>query len=238
MARRSRRQKPFWTKRTIRGIVAAGLVLWIVLALSVPATTYDSLFGTKRVTIDGTYVLHIPGLPPVEYSADINYSATGDFSAGAGNPIHMSALIYDANRSDFGNVYGGIGLLFQAVQLGTNGQGIVPQLRPAGLGNWTAGGTISFYQPVNFTGPVLSPLPGALPANSNSSSLVNQVTSEVKAYNYSFPALRPQSYTDALSDEESILRYGVAGSAIVLVFLLPVFDGVLLPKRIEEDPGV
>jgi len=231
VARRSRRQNPFWTKGKVRGIVAVGLVLWIVLALEIPATTYGSLFGTKRVTIDGTYTLHIPGLPPVKYSADINYTSDGDFSAGTENPIHMRALVYGANRSDFGDVYGGIGLLFQAVQVGSAGEGTVPQFQPAGQGSWTAEGMVDFYQPVNFTGPVLSPLPGALPKNASMGNLVAEVTSQVEAYNYSFPELQPQSYTNTLSTEESILGYGVAGSAVILVFLLPVFDGLLLRKE-------
>ena len=235
MARRSRRQKAVWTKRKIRGIVAVGLVLWIVLALDIPATTYGSLFGTKRLTIDGTYALHIPGLPPVKYSADINYTSDGDFSAGAQNPIHMSALVYDANRSDFGDVYGGIGLLYQAIDVTTTGAPIVPQLRPAGQGSWKADGMVDFYQPVNFTGPVLSPLPGALPKNANMTVFVSQITSQVEAYNYSFPMLRPQSYSNTISTEKSILGYGVAGSSIILVFLLPVFDGVLLPKEGQVD---
>jgi hypothetical protein len=236
VARRSRRQKPFWTKRKIRGMVAVGLVVWIALAFEIPATTYASFFGTKRLTIDGTYSLHIPGLPPVKYSADINYTSTGDFSAGTGNPIHMSALVYDANRSDFGQVYGGIGLLYQAVQVSSSGTPIVPQLQPAGQGSWTADGVVDFYQPVNFTGPVLSPLPGALPKNANMGNFVSQITSQVEDYNYSFPKLQPQSYTNTLSIEESFLEYGAAGSAVILVFLLPVFDGVLLPKQGQEGP--
>jgi hypothetical protein len=235
VARHSRRQKPFWTKRKIRGIVAVGFVVWVVLALDIPPTTYNFLFGTKRMTIDGTYALHIPGLPPVEYSADINYTTNGDFSVGTGNPIRMNALVYDANRSDFGEVYGGIGLLYQSVEVSVNGASIVPQFQPAGQGSWTADGIIDFYQPVNFTGPVLSPLPGALPKNANMTDIVSEVTSQVQAYNYSFPKLQPQSYTNTLSIEKSGLVYGVAGSAVILVLLLPVFDGALLRREGQEN---
>ena len=235
MARRARRQKGFWTKRKIRGVVVVALVLWIVVALEVPASTYNSSFGTKRLTIDGTYTLHIPSLPAVKYSADINYTTVGDFSVGRGNPIHMSALVYGANTSDFTNIFGGIGLLFQEVQVGSTGTGAVPQFQPAGQGSWTADGIVEFAQQVNFTGPVLSPVPGAVPANASSTDIITQVTNQVKAYNYSFPELQPQSYTNGLNAEESILRYGAAGSAIILVFLLPVFDGALLPKR--ENPA-
>jgi hypothetical protein len=233
VARRTRRQKPFWTKRKVRGVVGVGLVVWIVLALQVPATTYDSVFGTKRLTIDGTYTLHVPGLPPVAYSADINYTTTGDFSVGTGNPIHMAALVYGANRSDFASLFQGIGLLFQEVQVGSTGTGAVPQFQPAGQGRWTADGNVDFHQMINFTGPVLSPVPGTVPSNASLANVILQVTSQVKAYNYSFPTLQPQSYTNTLVDEEAIVRYGAAGSAIILVFLLPVFDAVLLPKSQE-----
>jgi hypothetical protein len=234
VARRSRRDLGFWTKRKIRGIIGVVLIAWVAIAFEVPATTYGSWLGTKQVAIDGTYTLHIPGIPPVKYSADINYTVDGDFSVGTDNPILMKALVYDANRSDFGSLFGGIGLLNQEVQFVSGGVPVVLKLQPTGQGSWKASGTVAFSKQVNFTGPVLSPLPGIISTTSNSTAIASAVTSQVKAYNYPFPELRPQSFTDALSFNESLLRYGVAGSAIILVLLLPVFDAVLLPKKGRE----
>jgi hypothetical protein len=110
-----RRQKSLETRRRILGLVGVGVIIWIIAAYEIPLTTYGSWLGTRKMTIDGTYALHIPGLPPVKYSADIDYSVDGDFSVGTGNPIYMKATVFDANRSDFGTLFEGIELLFQTV---------------------------------------------------------------------------------------------------------------------------
>jgi hypothetical protein len=47
--------------------------------------------------------------------------------------------------------------------------------------------------------------------------------------------LQPQSYTDTLSNNESELRYGAMGSAIILLLLIPVLDKILLPEKNRED---
>jgi hypothetical protein len=88
MARRSRREKGFWTERKIRGLVAVGFVLWVVTAYEIPLTTYGLWLGTDRLTIDGTYTLHIPDYPPIEYSAVINYSVAGAFNLGEQPNLH------------------------------------------------------------------------------------------------------------------------------------------------------
>ncbi|HVC27525.1 MAG TPA: hypothetical protein VND40_05135 [Nitrososphaerales archaeon] len=213
------------------------MIVWVAIAFSIPATTYGSWLGlgTKRVAIDGTYTLRIPGIPPVKYSANINYTVAGDFSVGLDNPIYMKAFVYGANRSDFGNLFGGIGLLNQEVQFVSGGVPVVPHFQPSGNGSWTAEGMVAFSKQINFTGPVLSPLPGVLSTNASSLDVGAVVTSQVKAYNYPFPTLQPQSYTDTLSRNESLLRFGVAGSALILVLLVPVFDRILLPKKGQES---
>ncbi len=234
MARRARRRTGFWTKRKARGIVGAGIVVWVAVAFAVPTTAFGSLFGMKRVAIDGTYTLHIPGIPAVKYSADINYTVVGDFSVGTNNPIYVTALIHDANRSDFGSLFGGIGLLNQEVRFVSGGVPVVLKLQPAGQGSWKADGTLAFSKQINFTGPVLSPLPGVISTTSNSTAIASAVTSQVEAYAYPFPRLQPQSYADSLSLNESLVRLGLAGSALVLVLLLPAFDGVIL-GRSDQD---
>ncbi|MDA4132222.1 MAG: hypothetical protein OK454_03740, partial [Thaumarchaeota archaeon] len=234
VARRTRRAKDFWTKRKVRGLVGVVFVLWVVIAYEIPVTTYGQWLGTNKLTTSGTYTLHIPGLPAVKYSAIIDYSVTGDFSVGMGNPIYMRALVYDANRSDFRELFAGIGLLFQALPIGPGGVAQPPFFQPAGQGNWTASGMVAFSQQINYTGPVLNP--ANLPKNASSADIISAVNSQVKAYDYAFPQLRPQSYTNSLSGYESAFRYAAMGSAIVLVFLIPVFDKTLLPKKDEEVP--
>ncbi len=234
MARRARRKTGFWTKRKIRGVIGVGLVVWVAIAFGIPTTTFGSLFGTKEVAIDGTYALHIPGIPPVKYSADINYTVVGDFSVGTDNPIYVDAVVHDANRSDFGSLFGGIGLLNQEVQFVSGGVPVVLKFQPSGQGSWKADGTVAFSKQINFTGPVLSPLPGVISTTSNSTAIASAVTSQVKAYGYPFPKLQPQSYTDALSFNESLVRYALAGSALLLVALLPAFDAVLLGRNDQE----
>jgi hypothetical protein len=233
VARRKRRAKDFWTKGKVRGLVGVGFVIWIVIAFEIPVTTYGQLLGTNKLTTSGTYTLHIPGLPAVKYSAIIDYSVTGDFSVGMSNPIYMKALVYDANRSDFRELFAGIGLLFQALPIGPGGIAQPPYFQPAGQGNWTASGMVAFSQQINYTGPVLNP--ANLPKNSSSADIISAVDSQVKAYDYAFPQLRPQSYTDGLSTDRSAVRYAAIGSAIILVFLIPVLDKLLLPKK-EEVP--
>ena len=234
VARHTRRAKAFWTKRKVRGLVGVGFVVWIIIAYEIPVTTYEPWFGTHKLTTSGTYTLHIPGLPAVKYSAIIDYSVTGDFSVGMGNPIYMKALVYDANRSDFRELFAGIGLLFQALPVGPKGVAQPPFFQPAGQGNWTASGMVAFSQQINYTGPVLNP--ANLPKNASTADIISAVDSQVKAYNYAFPQLQPQSYTDTLSNDESAVRYAAMGSAIILFFLIPVFDKVILPKKDQEIP--
>lgn len=236
MARKrlTRRQKGLETRRKILGLVGAGFIVWIIVTYEIPLTTYGSLLGTRRVTIDGTYTLHIPGLPPVKYSADIGYSVDGNFSVGTGNPILMKATVHDVNRSDFGTLFEGIDLLFQTVPFGSGGHAVLPYFHQAGSGTWTAEGQVAFDHQINYTGPVL--LPTSVPNNISLTSIDSAIFSQVKAYNYSFPQLQPQSYTNALSNDESLLRYGAMGSAVVLVLLVPVLSGMLLPAKEQEEP--
>jgi hypothetical protein len=228
-----RRQKGLETRRRILGLVGVGVIIWIVAAYEIPLTTYGSWLGTRKMAIDGTYALHIPGLPPVKYSADIDYSVDGDFSVGTGNPIYMKATVFDANRSDFGTLFEGIELLFQAVQFGSGGVAVLPYFHQDGSGVWTAQGSIVIDHQINFTGPVL--LPTNVPNNVSLTDVDSQIDSQVKAYNYTFPQLQPQSYTDTLSNNESVLRYGVMSSAIVLVLLIPVLDRNHSPRENRED---
>lgn|GEM_PF-6345897 len=238
MARKrlTRRQKGLETRRKILGLVGVGFIVWIIVAYEIPLTTYGSLFGTRKVTIDGVYTLHILGLPPVKYSADIGYSVDGDFSVGTGNPIYMKATVYDVNRSDFGTLFEGIDLLFQTVPFGSGGHALLPYFHQTGTGTWTAEGQVAFDNQINYTGPVL--LPTTVPNNVSLTNIDSEIVSQVKAYNYSFPQLQPLSYTSTLSNNESALRYGAMGSAIVLVLLIPVLAGVLLPAKKPEDTSL
>jgi hypothetical protein len=229
-----RRQRGLQTRRKILGLVGVGIILWIIVAYDIPLTTYGSVLGTRKLTMDGTYTLHIPGLPPVKYSADIGYSVVGDFSVGTGNPIYMKATVFDANRSDFGTLFEAIDLLFQTVQFGSGGIAALPRFHQGGPGIWTAEGKIVFDNQINFTGPVL--IPTIVPKNVSLANIDAEIVNQVKAYNYSFPQLQPQSYTDTLSNNESELRYGVMGSAIILVLLIPVLDRILLPEENRETP--
>jgi len=231
--RLTRRQKGLETRRKILGLVGVGFILWIIVAYEIPLTTYGSLLGTRKVTIDGIYTLHIPGLPPVKYSADIGYSVDGDFSVGTGNPIYMKATVYDANLSDFGTLFEAVDLLFQTVQFGSGGVAALPYLHESGPGNWTAEGQIVFDHQINYTGPVL--IPTTVPKNVTLADIDSEIVNQVKTYNYSFPQLQPQSYTDALSNTESVLKYGAMGSAVILLLLVPVLDGILLGEKNRED---
>jgi hypothetical protein len=233
VARRARRDKGFWTKGRIRGAVAVGLIVWIIIAYEIPLTTFDFRVGKVGDTTSGTYALHIPGIPPVKYSATIDYTVAGNFSVGVGNPIYMKATVYDVNRSDFGSLFEGIDLLFQKVQFGSGGTALLPYFHPAGPGVWTATGEVVFDHPINYTGPVL--LPTTVPSNVSLTAVDNAIINQVKAYNYSFPQLQPQSYTNMLSSNESEIRYGLMGSGIILVLLIPVFDRIALPKKDEKD---
>ncbi len=241
MARRTRRGKSykvFWSKSRIRRVVGSGVVLWIIVALTIPQTTYGTLLGTEKLTTSGTYALHVPGVPPVEYSATISYSVVGAFSVGAGNPIHMSALVYDVNRSDFSSLFSGIGLLYQDVPIANvagSPVALLPTFHPAGDARWTSDATIVFAHPINFTGPLLAV--ANPPENASASTINSAVTSQVKAYNYPFPTLKPQSFTNQLSSKESALKYGATGSAVVLILLLPLFYRLLLPREGKEENG-
>jgi hypothetical protein len=222
------------TRRRILGLVGVGVIIWIIVAYEVPLPAYGSWLGTRKITIDGTYALHIPGLPPVKYSADIDYSVDGEFSVGTGNPIYMKATVFDVNTSDFGTLFEGIELLFQMVQLGGSGTTtVLPYFHQDGSGVWTAEGNVVIDQQINYTGPVL--LPTTVPTNVSLTDIDAAIDSQVKAYNYSFPQLQPQSYTDALSNNESVLRYGAMGSAIILVLLVPVLDRIFLSEKDRED---
>jgi hypothetical protein len=232
--RLTRRERGLRTRRKILGLVGVALIVWIVVAYEIPLTTYGSWLGTRKVTIDGVYALHIPGLPPVKYSANIDYSVAGDFSVGTANPIYMKAMVFDANRSDFGTLFEAIDLLFQTVQFGSGGVAALPRFHQGGPGNWTAEGKIVFDHQINFTGPAL--VPTTVPKNVSLTVIDSAIISQVKAYNYSFPQLQPQSYTDTLSKNESELRYGAMGLAIILLLLIPVLDRILLPEKSREDP--
>jgi hypothetical protein len=167
------------------------------------------------LTIDGTYTLHIPDYPPVEYSAVINYSVAGAFSIGVNNPIYMKALVYDANRSDFGDLFNGIGLAFQKVDFANGASGsfaVLPRFHSAGQGRWMAEGEVIFAQQINFTGPVL--VPTTTPQKVSLTDIASNVTSQVEAYDYPFPQLQPQSYTDTLYGNEADARYALMASAI------------------------
>lgn len=235
MARKrlTRRQKGLDTRRKVLGLVGVGFIVWILVAYEIPLTTFGSLLGTRNVTIDGVYTLHIPGLPPVKYSADISYAVDGDFSVGTGNPIYMRANIHDVNRSNFGSLFEGIDLLFQTVPFGSGGRVVLPHFHQTGSGTWRAEGQVAFDHQINYTGPVLLPL--TVPNNVSLTTIDSEIISQVKAYNYSFPQLQPQSYTNALSNNESALRYGAMGSAVVLVLLIPVLGAILLPAKKPEN---
>lgn len=234
MAKRYRREKGFWSKGRIRWLVGVGFVLWIIIASEIPATTYGSWLGKRGISTTGTYALHIPGIPPVEYSATIDYTVAGDFSVGIGNPIYMTAIVYNVNRSDFGTFFNGIDLLFQQVPFGSGGHSLLPYFRQSGVGTWTAEGNVAFAAPINFTGPVLLPI--TVPNSSNLTLIDSEIISQVRAYNYPFPQLQPQSYTDTLSNNEAALRYAAMGSAVLLVLLLPVFDGLILREKRQKSP--
>lgn len=231
MARRRRRESgtQFSIRRYVKLALLVGFVAWVAIAYSVPLSTYGSLLGVQRYSSVGTYTLHIPGIAPVRYSAAIDYSTTGSFSVGTENPIHMEATVYDVNSSDFGSLFEAIDLLYQAVPIGSNGSALLPYLRAAGPGNWTAHGLVEFGKPINFTGPEL--VPTTLPANSSLVTVDSSIISQVKAYNYPFPQLRSQSYTDSLVSTEWAIRLAATGSAVLLLLLIPVFDRMILPER-------
>lgn len=240
MARRTRRGKShrdFWTKSRIRRVVAVAVVAWMAVAVGVPLTTYGSLLGTEKLTTSGTYTLAISGLPPVNYSAVFSYSTDGAFSVGAANPIYMTAHVYNVNVSNFANMFTGIGLLYQDIPIEVvNGKSmaVFPVFHPAGQGSWDVQGKVVFAHQINFTGPVLAI---ANPPKNVSASVINsEVNSQVNAYNYPFPALRPQSYTNQLSAKEWDLRYAAIASSLLLVLLLPAFYRALLPPERREGP--
>ena len=234
MARRTRRGRSyrgFWSKPRIRWLVGLGCIVWVIAALSVSLTAYGSLLGTRQFATTGTYTLAVAGLPAVKYSANLSYSADGAFSVGAANPIEMKALVYNANITDLADFYNGIGLLYQDVPVANvagNPVAILPHFHPAGPGEWALDAPIVFAQPINFTGPVLSLV--SPPTGSAAAALNSEVTSQVQAYGYPFPALQTQSYTNQLHGTELELRYAAAASTLVLVLLLPLFYRLLLPK--------
>lgn len=222
-------------RRLVKVALSAGFVAWVVIAFSVPLTTYGAVLGTQRYSTVGTYTLHVPGIAPVRYSASIDYSSVGSFSVGTGNPISMKATVYDANASDFGSLFEAIDLLYQVVPLSSNGTAALPYLHQTSPGTWTARGEVEFNAPINFTGPEL--VPTTIPGNSSLSRIDSQIISQVKAYNYPFPQLRPQSYTNLLSAEEWGIRVAAMAFAVILLLLIPVLDRRLRPTRAEEGPA-
>jgi hypothetical protein len=232
--RRSGFRRHFWDKDRIRLVVCLGFIAWVLLAFATPLTTFGSLLGSEEYSTVGTYTLHIPGISPVKYSASIGYSVAGGFSVGRGNPIHMRATVYDVNRSDFGSIFEALDLLYQVAPVDAQGNVLLPYLHPSGPGEWVAEGDIFFGAPVNFTGPEL--VPTALPRNSSLSDIDTQIVSQVKAYNYSFPQLKPQSYTDSLTSTEYALRYLMMGSGLLLFLLVPALDRALLSGQSDPSP--
>lgn len=235
MARRRRRETSggTTTKRAIRLIVLIAFIVWLALAFEEPLTTYGSVvFGTQRYSTVGTYTLHVPGLEPVEYSAAIEYSAVGAFSVGAGNPISMKATVYDVNVTDFGSVFQAIDLLYQQVGFASGGSAMLPYIHQTAPGNWTAEGSVVFAKPINFTGPEL--VPTSLPTNSSIKNVDSQIVAQVQAYNYTFPQLRPQSYTNTLVDTEWGLRLVAMASGAALLVLIPLLDRALVGDRSRD----
>lgn len=236
MARRRRRETAGGTatKRVIRGVIVVVFIVWLSLAFEEPLTTYGSVLGTQRYSTVGTYTLHVPGLEPVQYSAAMDYSVVGAFSVGAGNPISMKATVYDVNVTDFGSVFQAIDLLYQKVGFAADGSALLPYLHQSAPGNWTAVGSVVFVEPINFTGPEL--VPTTLPTNSSIKNVDSQIIAQVQAYNYSFPQLRPQSYTNTLLAIEWGLRLAAMASSAVLLLLIPVLDEALVGERSREHP--
>jgi hypothetical protein len=154
------------------------------------------------------------------------------------NPIYMKALVYDANRSDFGDLFNGIGLAFQKVNFANGASGsfaVLPRFHSAGQGRWMAEGEVIFAQQINFTGPVL--VPTTTPQNASLTDIASNVTSQVEACDYPFPQLQPQLYTGTLHGGEADARYVLMASAILILFLIPIFDRVLLVRDEKERRG-
>jgi hypothetical protein len=98
-----------------------------------------------------------------------------------------------------------------------------------------AEGEVIFAQQINFAGPVL--VPTTTPQNVSLTDIASNVTSQVAAYGHPFTQLRPQSYTDTLHASEADARYALMTSAILILFLIPIFDRVLLVRDEKEQRG-
>ncbi|MDG7020442.1 MAG: hypothetical protein JRN23_00760 [Nitrososphaerota archaeon] len=231
MARRRRRETAGGTatKRAIRVLIVVAFLAWLVLAFEQPLAWYGSVAGTQTYSTVGTYTLDVPGLTPVRYSAAINYSVLGAFSVGTGNPISMKATVYDVNVTDFGSVFQAIDLLYQKVDFNSAGAAELPYFHQSGPGTWTAQGSVAFAAPINFTGPEL--VPTTLPKNASITTIDAQIISQVGAYNYSFPHLKSQSYTDTLVAVEWVLRLGAMALGGVVLLLIPVLDRILVEDK-------
>jgi hypothetical protein len=229
-----------WTRKKVVVLVAVIFLVWLGVSLAIPAWWYgEQLWPISLNATAGHYTLQIGGQPPVSYRANITLSTVRTFAVD--NYIHIKAIIYDVNLTDFRVRFEALGFLHAGYGI-RNGVIIVPLLNEAGQGVWVAEGDFVFLTQPNATGPMLIPLNNSVGATSvNIPSLYTySVVNQIDAYNFPLcgkwqlatcaATVEPQDANSQIVTDETNIRNEVILSSFGAVFLQPLLEAVLIPE--------
>lgn len=234
-------KEQFWNKRRVRLVVGLAIVIWMIIAYQITPYSYGRFLWPSEEIINLTNAKESTAeAPPITYNATITLTTVSDYSVGVTNPIHAVVTVYDVNRTDFANFYYAVIFEYSGFALNSvvtqpppiaNNIGLFSQI---GNGVWKAETDIVFFHDwINFTGPILVPSYYAGRVI-NGTTMNQQMAPQIKALGISIK-LQPQSFTDQLFVNETDIKYGAVGSAISLVLLLPIFDGIAIRKKKAQD---
>lgn len=233
--------RQFWSKRRVRLVVGLAILVWIFIIYQISPYSYGRFLWPYEEIINLTNVTeNTAKAPPITYSATIVLTTVSDYSVGVANPIHAVVTVHNVNRTDFGAFYYAIIFEYSGFALNSaitqpppiaNNIGLLSQI---GNGVWKAETDIVFFHDwINFTGPII--IPSYYAGRVIDGATMNELMApQIKALGISI-TLQPQSFTDQLFVNETDAKYGIMGSAVSLVFLLPIFEGVVISKKKAED---
>ncbi|MGA8856268.1 MAG: hypothetical protein WB643_03770 [Candidatus Bathyarchaeia archaeon] len=232
----------FWNKRRVRALVGLGVILWVAITYSISPYSYGRfLWPYGQVIYLRNVTENVAEAPPIKYSTNITLTTVSDYSVGVQNPIHAVVIVYDVNRTDFGNFYYAVVFEYSGFSWNVPPTSLPPQATNVGLlsqlenGVWkTETDIVFFHEWINFTGPILVPTYYA--GRTVSGLIMNQqMAPQIKALNISI-TLQPQSFSDQLLMHETDAKYGAMGSSISLVFLSTIFEGIAISKKEQKKP--